>query len=161
MHPRAAALIHELGLAPHPEGGHYREIYRAAATVQPKDSRGVRSALTTIYFLLAAGEVSRWHRVLSDEVWHLYEGGPLDLYVGEPQLADLEAVQLTRASATASPVYTVPAGWWQAARCTAPYALVGCTVAPGFEFVDFGFLRDEPALCEQLRSLRREWADHL
>nr|WP_309717848.1 cupin domain-containing protein [Armatimonas sp.] len=68
MHPRAQALIETLQLAPHPEGGYYREVFRSAETVTPSDGRPIRSALTTIYFLLPAGAYSRWHKVLSDEV---------------------------------------------------------------------------------------------
>ena len=79
MHPRAAELITQLQLERHPEGGYYREIFRSADLVEPADGRGPRAALTTIYFLLPAGITSRWHRVTSDEVWHLYEGGPLEV----------------------------------------------------------------------------------
>jgi uncharacterized protein len=79
MHPRAAELITTLGLQPHPEGGFYRQIFRSAVQVNPMDPRGPRAALTTIYFLLPEGTFSRWHQVASDEVWHLYEGGPLEL----------------------------------------------------------------------------------
>ena len=79
MHPRAAELIATLKLGPHPEGGFYREIFRSTTEVAPADDRGPREALTTIYFLLREGDVSRWHQVVSDEVWHLYEGGPLEL----------------------------------------------------------------------------------
>ncbi|MET0657014.1 MAG: cupin domain-containing protein [Steroidobacteraceae bacterium] len=161
MHPRARALILELGLKPHPEGGYYRELFRSAATVRPDDERGTRSALTTIYFLLTAGQVSRWHRVRSDEVWHLYEGGPLELLIADPLLQRLHSATLTQASATQSPVHTVPANWWQAARCTEPYALAGCTVGPGFEFADFTFLRDEVDLSGRLHGVRADWFDLL
>jgi uncharacterized protein len=70
---RAATLIRELDLVAHPEGGYFGEVHRSAQTVEPADGRGSRPALTTIYFLLPSGSVSRWHRVLSDEVWHFYE----------------------------------------------------------------------------------------
>lgn len=160
MDPRAAHLIASLGLAPHPEGGYYRELYRATGTVRPADGRPVRPALTTIYFLLPAGQVSCWHRVLSDEVWHHYEGAPLDLLVtagdGAPVLrvtvgpvppvvavADTASPAFTAPAFTA-PVFSVPAGWWQAARSTGAYTLVGCTVGPGFDFADFAMLRDVP-----------------
>ena len=79
MHPRAAELIAALDLRPHPEGGFYRQIFRSAMQVSPMDGRSPRAALTTIYFLLTEGSFSRWHQVASDEVWHLYEGGPLEL----------------------------------------------------------------------------------
>ena len=152
MHPRARTLIDELQLQPHPEGGYFREIFRSAASVQPADSRPVRNALTTIYFLLPSGAHSRWHRVASDEVWHLYEGGRLELLLAEPQLATVRRVVLQGASRNAGPACTVPAGWWQAARPLDDYALTGCTVAPGFEFDDFSFLRSEPELATRLRQ---------
>ena len=79
MHVRAEELIATLGLRPHPEGGFFREIFRSSTLVTPADGRGPRSALTTIYFLLTEGTHSRWHHVISDEVWHLYEGGPLEV----------------------------------------------------------------------------------
>ena len=113
---RAARLIEELGLVPHPEGGWYRELHRSAATVTPADGRPPRAALTTIYFLLPAGEHSRWHRVASDEVWHFYEGHPIELLVAPPDLAHVERVRLGPALGSNGPVHTVPAGWWQAIR---------------------------------------------
>ena len=90
MHPRATELITQLNLERHPEGGYYREIFRSADLVSPADGRGPRAALTTIYFLLPAGTISRWHRVTSDEVWHLYEGGPLEVLSVDPQLLVLD-----------------------------------------------------------------------
>lgn len=158
MHPRARSLIDDLKLQPHPEGGFYRELYRSTKTVQPADSRTARSALTTIYFLLPEGAHSRWHAVSSDEVWHLYEGGPLELLIADPKVDAVKSRVLQPASATAGPVYTVPAGCWQAARPLGPYALVGCTVGPGFDFVDFSFLRDAHAAAERMRHTRADWA---
>ena len=79
MDARASQLIERLGLVAHPEGGCFRQVYRSSTTVQPADDRGARPSLTTIYFLLVSGEVSRWHRVASDEAWHYYEGDPLEL----------------------------------------------------------------------------------
>ena len=81
---RPAALIRDLALVPHPEGGYFGEVYRSPTPVEPGDGRGSRSALTTIYFLLPFGSVSRWHQVLSDEVWHFYEGAPLELWIASP-----------------------------------------------------------------------------
>jgi predicted cupin superfamily sugar epimerase len=163
MHPDAAALIERLGMRPHPEGGFYREVYRSAAHVQPVDGRPIRSALTTIYFLLPEGAHSRWHRVTSDEVWHLYEGGPLELYQTAPDVVTLDRIVLSPASAlvsaasglgvSAGPVHAVPAGWWQAARSAGPYALAGCTVGPGFDFADFSFLREAPDSLARLRRI--------
>ena len=77
MHPRAAHLVQQLRLEPHPEGGFFRQLFRSSDAVTPADGRGTRTALTTIYFLLPRNDVSRWHRVASDEVWHFYEGATL------------------------------------------------------------------------------------
>jgi predicted cupin superfamily sugar epimerase len=121
--------------------------------VQPADDRSSRASLTTIYFLLAAGQHSRWHRVRSDEVWHFYEGDPIELLVADPELLQVERVRLGPVPDGMRPVYVVPAGWWQAARPTGAYGLVGCTVAPGFEFDDFSFLRDDPEMFRAIRLL--------
>jgi uncharacterized protein len=142
MHPRAQALIDQLGLIPHPEGGYFREIHRSTLSVQPQDARSLRSAVTTIYFLLAAPSFSRWHTVSSDEVWHLYEGGPLELRIADPEVRQVEVHRLEAVTRNSGPVAVVPAGHWQAARPLGEYALVGATVAPGFEFADFAFLSD-------------------
>jgi hypothetical protein len=85
MHPRASELITRLNLAPHSEGGYFARVFRSEATVFPSDSRGLRAALSAIYFLLVAGTFSRWHRVSSDEAWHHYEGSPLDLFSAPPR----------------------------------------------------------------------------
>jgi predicted cupin superfamily sugar epimerase len=159
MHPDAVALIDRLQLAPHPEGGFYRQVHKSAATIDPRDGRPLRSAITSIYFLLPDGTHSRWHRVLSDEVWHLYEGGPIELYQMPPDLSAIEHIVLGPAASTHGPQHTVPAGWWQAARSgRVPYALAGCTVGPGFEFADFSFLRDDPASLDRLRQLNPDLA---
>lgn len=143
---RAAHLIERLGLRPHPEGGHYREVHRSPSTVTPDDGRPPRPALTTIYFLLAAGEVSRWHRVLSDETWHHHEGAPLELFVSDLEFTEVETtfVGPFEADAGTEPLRVVPAGTWQAARSTGAYTLVSCSVGPGFVFDDFVMLRDLP-----------------
>ena len=157
MNDRAAHLISTLGLQPHPEGGHFREIFRSTANVQPQDGRGERSALTTIYFLLQAGEQSRLHRVTSDEVWHFYEGDALELLWAGPGYIQVQQVRLGPVSPSMAPVAIVPAGCWQAARSTGAYTLVGCSVGPGFDFADFRMLSDSPVaaqeLCEQYAEL--------
>jgi uncharacterized protein len=134
---RATTLINRLALIPHPEGGYYGEVYRSSAAVQPADARGSRAAVTTIYFLLTADAVSRWHRVNSDEIWHFYEGAPLDLWVMSPVHREVTHHQLGSLRDEARPIVAVPAGYWQAARSSGSYTLVGCTVAPGFDFRDF------------------------
>lgn len=150
MHPRVIELIANLGLEPHPEGGYYREIFRSARLVTPLDGRGPRAALTTIYYLLPGGAVSRWHRVTSDEIWHLYEGGPLEVLEIDAGCSQLTRHQLVTGSET--PVCTIAADCWQAAQALADYALVGCTVGPGFDFADFTLLADETASAGRVRS---------
>ncbi len=151
--PRARALIDELGLRPHPEGGHYAEVFRSEHAVQPSDARPARAALTSIDFLLAAGEFSAWHRVASDEVWHLLEGEGLRLWLAPPDLSRFEAVEL---GAAARRRHVVPAHWWQAAEPLGDFAYVGATVGPGFDFADFAFGRDDAALAAALPApLRR------
>jgi uncharacterized protein len=151
----AAELVRRLGLHPHPEGGHYREVFRSADLVQPADGRPARSALTTIDFLLARGECSAWHRVRSDEVWHLLEGGPLRLWLVPPTLAALECVDL---AAGILRRHVVPAGWWQAAEPLGEMAYAGATVGPGFDFADFAFGRDEAGFKATLQGLAPELA---
>jgi uncharacterized protein len=154
MHPRAASLIDQLEMQPHPEGGFYREVYRSPLQVKPEDGRPRRAALTTIYFLLPEGVHSRWHRVASDEVWHLYEGWPLDLFQAPADGSAVERHLLGQAMTIfAGPVHVVPAGFWQAARSRGPYSLVGCTVGPGFDFADFSFLRDAPDALARIKQI--------
>ncbi len=149
---RPEYLITTLGLIPHPEGGHYGELYRSAATVLPADGRGQRPSLTTIYFLLTGAAVSRWHQVQSDEVWHFYEGAPLDLWMASPDWGQVGRHRLGSLDGAQRPAWTVPAGWWQAARSTGAYSLVGCTVGPGFDFRDFVLAADQPDAAEPLRA---------
>jgi len=142
MNARAAELIASLGLVPHPEGGYFRELHRSASSVQPLDGRTERAALTTIYFLLPEGEVSRWHRVASDEVWHHYEGAPLDILTADATFERVTRHTIGPVRENLSPERVVPSGCWQAARSSGAYTLVGCVVGPGFEFADFALLRD-------------------
>lgn len=150
---RAAELVQLLRLTPHPEGGYYREIFRSADRVQADDERPPRSALTGIFFLLAEGQCSRWHRVRSDEAWHWYEGAPLQLLVGTPLLDHVARLVLGPVTERQRPTYTVPAHWWQAAQPLGGYALVGCNVGPGFDFADFSFLSDDAVLAQRLAAL--------
>jgi uncharacterized protein len=129
----AEAIIRRYALEPHPEGGHYREIFRSATRVE-----GVRSASTAIYFLLQHGEFSAFHRVKSDEVWHHYLGDAIELHsidAGAYERHEVGSVLGDREH-----VHVVKGGVWQAARVvdgSYGFALCGCTVAPGFEFADF------------------------
>lgn len=127
----AARVIEILGLRPHPEGGHFAETFRDPA------SAGGRSHGTAIYFLLAAGERSHWHRVDATEIWHWHAGAPLVLSVS----TDGQTVEDRRLGADLAagerPQGVVPARAWQAAVSTGAWTLVGCTVSPGFEFAGF------------------------
>ncbi|HEX6611659.1 MAG TPA: cupin domain-containing protein [Hyphomicrobiaceae bacterium] len=128
----AGDIIRLLDLQPHPEGGHFRETFR-----DPRTDADGRSASTAIYFLLKAGEVSRWHRVDAAEVWHWYAGAPLELSIAEN---DRIIAKLTLGSGLGDgqrPQAVVPARHWQSARSLGAWTLVGCTVAPGFEFSRF------------------------
>ncbi len=138
--PTAAEVIASLGLAPHPEGGFFCETWRSADTVDAPQGR--RAAATAIAFLLAADRPSRFHRLLSDELWAWRGGAPLELWLLEPAGAARAVVLGTTAErADAVPAVRVPAGVWQAARVVAPaaadWALVSCVVAPGFDYADF------------------------
>jgi uncharacterized protein len=152
MHDRVAELIRELGLEPHPEGGYFREVFRSAREVKPLDERPVRSALTTIYFLLLKGQHSRWHRVASDEAWHFYEGDPLVVYWIDGQHGVHEEL-LGTAPGSGRPLCVVPASCWQAAKPRGDYSLVGCTVGPGFDFQDFEMIAQGSAEMTALAAL--------
>jgi hypothetical protein len=151
--PRAGALVRELGLQPHPEGGWYAEVFRSTRPADPGDGRTGRVALTTIDFLLERGQASAWHRVRSDEVWHLLEGEGLVLWLMPPDLSRVERVELGPVAAGRRPRHVVPADWWQAAEPLGGFAYVGATVGPGFEFADFAFGRDDAALDAALPRL--------
>jgi predicted cupin superfamily sugar epimerase len=129
MSREADRLIQLLDLKPHPEGGYFKETFR--------DAGAGRAHSTAIYFLLKAGEASRWHRVDAAEVWHFYRGAPLELKIGRDTYVlgpDIDEAQV--------PQLVVPPGQWQAARSLGAYTLVGCTVAPGFEFSTFEMAPD-------------------
>lgn len=127
----AAGIIARLGLKPHPEGGHYRETFRDGRV----DGNG-RSVSTAIYFLLARGERSHWHRIDAVEIWHHYAGSALILGIADDQ--GQRSVRLgSDLVAGEQPQAIVPAHAWQAAQSTGDWTLVGCTVAPGFDFATF------------------------
>ena len=152
-HPRASELIATLNLEPHPEGGFYRRIYTSSSVVAPTDKRGLRPSLTGIYFLLTSETHSRWHQVHSDEAWHLYEGGPVELFEADLSVHLMEHHVLAPVNDMhQGPVHVVPAGRWQAARTLGPYALIGCSIAPGFDFADFRMLKEDEAAAELLRE---------
>jgi predicted cupin superfamily sugar epimerase len=124
-------IIARLGLTPHPEGGHYRETFRDAAMHD-----GGRAASTAIYFLLKHGNRSHWHKVDAVEIWHYYAGAPLqlDIAYGSTRESIIIGPNL---SAGERPQGVVPIQAWQAAESLGDWTLVGCTVAPGFDFAGF------------------------
>jgi predicted cupin superfamily sugar epimerase len=131
MSDEAARLIELLELKPHPEGGHFREAFR-----DPHGSGG-RAHSTAIYFLLRAGEHSRWHRIDAVEIWHFYRGAPLELFVAEEGRSATRHVLGNNIADGERPQIVVPARAWQSARSPGAFTLVGCTVAPAFEFSKF------------------------
>ncbi|RJS94112.1 cupin domain-containing protein [Salinisphaera sp. Q1T1-3] len=158
-------IIAALALAPHPEGGHYRQVYAAAdqlpETGLPARYDGPRAAATAIYFLLRAGERSHLHRLRSDEIWHFYRGAPVCVHVISP-----DGVYRTHRlgpdlAAGERPQLVVPHGHWFAAEplTETGYALVGNTVAPGFDFADFELAEASalgqcfPDLAERIKPL--------
>ena len=153
MIARAKTLIDSLQLLPHPEGGYYREIFRSGQAVNAYQKRGERKALTVIYFLLEAGQRSRWHRVLSDEAWSHLEGGPLELLCFDQTSSRLTAFRLGEYGSETEPTRVVPAGVWQAAQPLGEYTLVSCAVGPGFEFGDFSMAADHPDVADSIRAL--------
>jgi uncharacterized protein len=165
---KAEYWIEKLQLAPHPEGGYFRQTYRSglgiAREALPAGFGGARAASTAIYFLLAGKNFSAFHRLRSDEVWHFYAGDPLVVHVIDPEGkysrillgCDLEAGQVLQA--------VVPAGCWFSSHVADwnSFAVVGCTVAPGFEFEDFEMgkreelVREYPQHREMIERLTRE-----
>lgn len=127
----AADVIAMLDLKPHPEGGHFCETFRDPVRL------GARAASTAIYFLLAKGEVSQWHRVDAAEGWHWYAGAPLILELAPPGEPATEIRLGTDLRVGERPQAVVPTGVWQRARSLGDWTLVGCTVAPGFHFEGF------------------------
>lgn len=161
---RAQELIDALGMKPHPERGFYAETYRAAGRVMAPSHAGERLASTAIYFLVTASEpITSLHRLKSDEVFHLYEGGPLDiLRLYADGRWDVARLGLDLAAGE-RPQVVVPAGTWFGTELAAgaPHCLVGCTVAPGFEFADFELADGPelepryPAAVDRIRRMRR------
>jgi uncharacterized protein len=135
-------LIHELQLLKHPEGGYYRETYRSTVRVEkealPDSFKGARNICTSIYFLLPSEECSRFHRIKSDEIWHYHSGSSLSIYVLNEGRLDIYKLGPQQYGGEAFQV-VIPANSWFGARCNATdsFTLAGCTVSPGFDFVDF------------------------
>jgi len=154
-------LIKKLGLKKHPEGGFFKETYRSSEAISqqalPSRYKGARCFSTAIYFLLPQDSISRLHRIASDEVWHFYLGGPLELLQISPD-GRMEKVILGQdISAGQRLQHVVPAGCWFGARpaIDSAYSFVGCTVAPGFDYSDFELANPED-LSRKYPDLKRE-----
>jgi len=141
--------VAQLQLAPHPEGGYFRETYRASETIAraalPERFAGDRAHSTAIYFYLPDGQTSTLHRIAADEVWHFYSGAPLTIVEVHPDFGVRETVLGVDLASGQRPQYVVAAGVWFGAIADRGDCLVGCTVAPGFDFADFE-LGDRAAL---------------
>lgn len=143
MNASIKELVEKFQLQPHPEGGYFREVYRSELFVKhpnmPQDSDTLRRSCSLIYFLLSGDSFSAFHRVKwTDEIWHLYAGGSVELHVIDP-LGNHSQKTITTNPRDGEPAAVIPAGCWQAARIVSSddWALCGCSVAPGFEFEDF------------------------
>jgi len=130
--PSAEDVIRKLSLLPHPEGGYFRETFR-----DETPATGERAASTAIYYLLPQGEISQWHRVDAAELWHFYAGATLELSLSQDGLEASRQRLGADLARGERPQLVAPAGWWQSARSLGAWTLVGCTVAPGFEFSRF------------------------
>jgi len=164
---RIAQIKHALNMQPHPEGGYYCERYRAASEIQSPVHNKLRSTLTHIYFLLTEGDISRWHKVVHDEIWNVYEGDPLriltlndngieDIIIGDTIVGNLtigninndnisnDGINIDKNERSVNRDYykLILGGDFQAAETTGLYTLLGCTVAPGFDFEDFSYIED-------------------
>ena len=142
-------LIEKYNLQTHPEGGLFRETYRSTMKVTSPVNCEVRNTATDIYFLLSQGEISRFHRVLHDEIWHFYEGAPLKIITFDGQSISEQCIGPDAENGYKT---IVDGGVWQAAISTGEYSLVGCTVAPGFDFADFSFLKDNTKIAEKFET---------
>ena len=136
--PTAAEIIARLELKPHPEGGYYRETFRDSRA----DPQG-RARSTAIYYLLGRGDRSQWHRIDAVEIWHYYSGAALTLQIANDGCAPHIITLGPNVAAGERPQAIVPAGAWQAAETSGDWTLVGCTVAPGFEFASFELAKGE------------------
>jgi len=153
----AATIIEQLGMMPHPEGGFYKETYRATSMVQPADGRTERNTSTAIYYLLADEDKSHFHRVASDELWFFHQGATIEIYIIQHDGTLSVKLLGNNLLKGETPQVTVAANQWFAAKIQGDkgFALVSCTVAPGFAFEDFE-LADREILRKQYPALSNE-----
>jgi predicted cupin superfamily sugar epimerase len=143
-------ILHNFALIPHPEGGAYLETYKSQSSSEFEGFEGKRSLATGIYFLLKEGEFSSLHRIRSDEMWHFYSGGPLEILEIKPNGLFQSTILGNRLSQGEKVQYVVKAGNWFAARPfpKSEFSFVGCTVSPGFDFQDFELARAEELMLQ-------------
>ena len=141
---RIKELIALHRMRPHPEGCFFVEVFRSENQVDPQDDRSKRSAITAILFLMPAGDISRFHRVRSDEVWSHLEGAPVRQISLSPDLDEMNGFELS-SSNDGQPLRVIPADWWQASVSMGSFSLVSCTVGPGFDFDDFEMACNSPS----------------
>jgi len=156
-------LIQALNLLPHPEGGYYRETYRATGLIPVAEGKGntARSFSTAIYYLLTKGTKSKLHKIASDEIWHFYLGGPMTILQLGPEGQIVRTVLGTNLAEGQVLQHAIPAGWWFGCHPNpgVEFSLGGCTVAPGFEFSDLVFgdletlVKDYPGATGEIRYL--------
>lgn len=144
--------IESLDLLPHPEGGFFKEAYRSSEVIEnnslPNRFDGDRSISTSIYFLLKEGQFSTFHKIKSDETWHFYDGAPITIYIINQQ-GNMDSFKLGLDPLNnIFPQITIPANCWFAAKSEGSFTLVGCTVAPGFDFNDFEMANQEELINE-------------
>ena len=156
MDERAEKIIKELDLSPHPEGGYFKETYRSENKLKSPNNGEIRNAVTDIYFLLVFKQISRFHKVLHDEIWHFYEGDPIELVEIQNNSHEISRVILGDKNNILNYKHCIKGSNWQAAYSLGKYSLVGCTVAPGFDFSDFEFLRENKTLCSQIIKIAPE-----
>jgi uncharacterized protein len=161
-------LIRALRLNPHPEGGYFRETYRSEGVIRREELGGKfsgnRNFSTCIYFLLTSESFSAFHRIVQEEAWHFYDGSPLHLHMISPQGKYQDVIIGRNIEQGEVPQFVVPGGTWFAAEVTVndSFSLLGCTVAPGFDFADFEMgkrdelIADFPECREVIRSLTRD-----
>ena len=154
-------IVKHLDLLPHPEGGYYKETYRSNIETNFDGFNGKRNVATSIYYLLEKGDFSALHRIKSDETWHFYSGDALELVEITPEGKVIETKIGNRFELNEVPQYTVKAGNWFGSRSSGEYSLVGCTVYPGFDFIDFEMgdreqlLKEFPLLRNNIMELTR------
>lgn len=140
---RIEQLIQTYNLQPHREGGYYCERYRSDSKLASPVDAKQRASVSHIYFLLVKGQVSRWHKVLHDEIWNMYEGAPLRILSLKKQIITDEIIGRSDNSSGQDFFKVIKGGDYQAAESTGDFSFLGCTVAPGFEFRDFSFIQDQ------------------